>query len=143
MCGKVNRHSVYIWGTTNPLATVEHIRDSRKLNVCFFLPFRLAKSTDRFICGANCYWYQLPGHAATVTNATLQEIARTSFSNKTEPRHTSILTSVLTSVPWLSSSFCRAQTATLLEFLVPLTNCFDRRWFYVVLRSKPPLHRHS
>jgi hypothetical protein len=39
---------------------------------------------------------------------------------------------------------CRsAQAATLLEFLVPLTNCFVRRWFCVVHGPKPPLHRHN
>jgi hypothetical protein len=33
-------------------------------------------------------------------------------------------------------SFRRTQAATLLEFLVPLTNCFVRRWFCVVLGPK-------
>jgi hypothetical protein len=36
-----------------------------------------------------------------------------------------------------------AQEATLLEFLAPITNRFVRRWLYVVLGLKPPLHRHS
>jgi hypothetical protein len=31
--GKVNRHNVRIWGTENSHATIEHIRDSPKLNV--------------------------------------------------------------------------------------------------------------
>jgi hypothetical protein len=31
--GKVNRHNVCIWGTQNPRETVEHERDSPKLNV--------------------------------------------------------------------------------------------------------------
>jgi hypothetical protein len=35
--GKVNRHNVRIWGTENPHATVEHDRDSPKVNE-FFLP---------------------------------------------------------------------------------------------------------
>jgi hypothetical protein len=35
------------------------------------------------------------------------------------------------------------EAATLLEFHVPLTNCFVRRWFCVVRGPKPPLHRHS
>ncbi|KDR23348.1 hypothetical protein L798_05309 [Zootermopsis nevadensis] len=30
---KVNRHNVRVWGSENPHATIEHIRDSRKLNV--------------------------------------------------------------------------------------------------------------
>jgi len=34
--------------------------------------------------------------------------------------------------PWLACSFRRAQAATMLEFHVPLTNCFVRRWFCVV-----------
>ncbi|GFG35807.1 hypothetical protein Cfor_03971 [Coptotermes formosanus] len=32
-CGKVNRHNVRIWGTENPHATMEHVRDSPKVNV--------------------------------------------------------------------------------------------------------------
>ena len=35
--GKVNRHNVCIWGKENPLATIEHERDSPKVNVwCHF-----------------------------------------------------------------------------------------------------------
>jgi hypothetical protein len=34
--------------------------------------------------------------------------------------------------PWPSCLFCSTQAATLLEFHVPLTNCFVRRWFCVV-----------
>ena len=33
MCGKVNRHNVRIWGTENPHATMEHVRDSPKMNM--------------------------------------------------------------------------------------------------------------
>jgi hypothetical protein len=33
--------------------------------------------------------------------------------------------------------------ATLLEFLVPLTNCFVFKWSCVVLVPKPPLHCHN
>ena len=44
--GKVNRHNVRIWGTENPHATTEYVRDSPKLNV--FVPFPLAKSMDLF-----------------------------------------------------------------------------------------------
>jgi len=40
-------------------------------------------------------------------------------------------------------SFRSAQAVTLLEFHVPLTNCFVRRWFCVVHGPKPPLHRHN
>jgi hypothetical protein len=39
--------------------------------------------------------------------------------------------------------FRSAQAATLLEFHVPLTNCFVHRWFCVVHGPKPPLHRHN
>jgi hypothetical protein len=42
-----------------------------------------------------------------------------------------------------SWSVCSAQAATLLEFIVPLTNCFVRMWFCVVLGPKPPLHFHN
>jgi len=42
-----------------------------------------------------------------------------------------------------ASSFRSAQAATLLEFHVPLTNCFVRRWFCAVHGPKPPLHRHN
>jgi hypothetical protein len=40
-------------------------------------------------------------------------------------------------------SFRGAQAATLPEFLTPLTNCFVRRWFCVVLGPKSPLHHHN
>jgi hypothetical protein len=33
VCGKVNHHNVCIWGTENPHATMEHFRDSPKVNV--------------------------------------------------------------------------------------------------------------
>jgi hypothetical protein len=33
VCGKVSRHNVRIWGTENPHATVEHVRDLPKVNV--------------------------------------------------------------------------------------------------------------
>ena len=36
--GKVNRHNVCIWGKENPYATIEHERDSPKVNV--FVPSR-------------------------------------------------------------------------------------------------------
>ena len=42
-----------------------------------------------------------------------------------------------------ASSFRSAQVATLLEFHVPLTNCFVRRWFCAVHDPKPALHRHN
>jgi hypothetical protein len=70
VCVKANRHSVHIWGTENPHVTVEQVRDSSKLNV--FLAVSYCKVYGPiFLCGANCYWYQLPGHAATVANATI------------------------------------------------------------------------
>jgi hypothetical protein len=31
--GKVNRHNVRVWGTENPHVTLEHERDSSKVNV--------------------------------------------------------------------------------------------------------------
>ena len=45
--------------------------------------------------------------------------------------------------PRPASSFRSAQAANLLEFHVPLTNCFVRRWFCAVHGPKPPLHRHN
>ena len=45
--------------------------------------------------------------------------------------------------PRPASSFRSAQAATLLEYHVPLTNCFVRRWFCAVRGPKPPLHRHN
>jgi hypothetical protein len=35
VCGKVDRHTIRIWGTENPHATMEHIRDLPKVNVFF------------------------------------------------------------------------------------------------------------
>ena len=45
--------------------------------------------------------------------------------------------------PRPASSFRSVQAATLLEFHVPLTNFFVRRWFCAVHGPKPPLHRHN
>ena len=52
VCGKVNRHNVRIWGTENPHAAMEHVRDSPKVNVfCVissckvYRPFFFAEST--------------------------------------------------------------------------------------------------
>jgi hypothetical protein len=39
--------------------------------------------------------------------------------------------------------FRSTQAATLLEFQVPLTNCFVHKWFCVVHGPKRPLHRHN
>jgi hypothetical protein len=48
-----------------------------------------------------------------------------------------------TGQPRPACSFRSSQTASILEFHVLLTNCFDRRWFCVVRGPKPPLHRHN
>jgi hypothetical protein len=45
--------------------------------------------------------------------------------------------------PGRPAPFRSAPAAILLEFLVPLTNCFICTWFCVVLGPKPPLHRHN
>ena len=45
--------------------------------------------------------------------------------------------------PRPASSLLSAQAATLLEFHVPLTNCFVRMWFCAVHSPKPPFHRHN
>jgi hypothetical protein len=50
--GKINKQNVHIWGSEHPHATVEHIRDSPKVNVwcgllhdCLIRPFFFAKVT--------------------------------------------------------------------------------------------------
>jgi hypothetical protein len=45
--------------------------------------------------------------------------------------------------PWPACLFLNTQAASLLEFYVPLMNCFFRRWFGVVHGPKPPLHCHN
>ncbi|GFG39802.1 hypothetical protein Cfor_10577 [Coptotermes formosanus] len=57
-CGNGNRHNVRIWGTENPHATVEHVRDSPKVNVFgavssrkVYGPFFFAEPT---VTGINC-----------------------------------------------------------------------------------------
>ena len=69
MCCKVNCHNIHIWGTENPHATIELVRDSPKMNV--FCRFLLQNLWTIFLCGANCHQYQLPGQVATVANATI------------------------------------------------------------------------
>ena len=58
VCGKANRHNVRIWGTENPDATMEHVRDLPKVNVfcvlCLFLlpslgSFFFAEPTVTFV----------------------------------------------------------------------------------------------
>jgi hypothetical protein len=48
-----------------------------------------------------------------------------------------------TNRPAAACSFRSAQAATLLEFHVPLTNCFVCRWICVVRGLKPLLHCHN
>jgi hypothetical protein len=45
--------------------------------------------------------------------------------------------------PQLACSFRSAQAAILLEYLLPLKNCFVCRWFCVVLGPKPLLHHYN
>ena len=45
--------------------------------------------------------------------------------------------------PQPASSFRSAQAVNLLEFHLPLTNCFVRSWFCAVHGPKRPLHRHN
>jgi hypothetical protein len=42
--------------------------------------------------------------------------------------------------PWPACSFCGTQTARFLEFPIPLSFCFVRRWFCMILGSKTTLH---
>jgi hypothetical protein len=63
VCGKVNSHIVRIWGTEDPHATMQHVRDSPKVNV-FCAVSSLQRLRIIFLCEANCYQYQLPEHAA-------------------------------------------------------------------------------
>jgi len=54
VCNKVNRHNVCIWGTENPHATIEYVRDSPKV----FCAVSSCKVYGPFLfCGANCYQY--------------------------------------------------------------------------------------
>nr|CAH7734498.1 unnamed protein product [Callosobruchus chinensis] len=40
LCGKVNRHNLRFWGSENPHAILEHVRDSPKTNVFCAIPNR-------------------------------------------------------------------------------------------------------
>jgi hypothetical protein len=97
VCGKVNHHNIRIWGMENPHATMEHVCDSPKVTVfcavssCkVYGPFFFAEPT---VTGINyldmLQLWLMPQ---------LQEDSKNFICNKTEPHHTSILTSVLTSV---------------------------------------------
>jgi hypothetical protein len=50
LSGKINRHNVRIWGTENPHETVEHVRDSPKLNVFFCATTVRSKFLRRNMC---------------------------------------------------------------------------------------------
>ena len=97
VCGKVNRHNVRNWGTDNPHATMEYVRDLPKVNVfcavssCkVYGPFFFVEPTVTGINFVDMLQLWLMPQ--------LQEEREYSFSNKTEPCHTSILTSVHTSL---------------------------------------------
>jgi hypothetical protein len=97
VCGKVDRQHVHIWGTENPHATMEHVHDSPKVNVFCAIssckvsgPFFLVEPT---VTGIN--WLDM---LQLWLMPQLQEGSKDLFSNKTDPRHTYILTSVLTSL---------------------------------------------
>jgi hypothetical protein len=98
VCGKVNHHNIHIWGKENPHARMEHVCDLPKVNVfcavssCkVYGPFVFAEPTVTGIKHLDMLELWLMPQ--------LQEDskARTSFSNKPGPCHTSILTSMLTS----------------------------------------------
>ena len=124
MCGKVNRHNLRIW-------------DTSVIRLCF-VPFLLAKSTDHF--SLRCHLLSV---STTWTCCNCDEchhyrkIARTSFSNKTEPRHTSILTSMFTSVlifPVVGFGILLTMTFFFLPWLPrspDLTPCDFFLWGYI------------
>jgi hypothetical protein len=56
------------------------------------------------------------------------------------------LSHTLDSLGWWPQPVCSfrsAQAATVLEFHIPLTNFFVRRWFFAIHGLKPPLHHHN
>jgi hypothetical protein len=70
VCGMVNRHSMSIWGTVNPRATVEHVHASPKVNVFCAVASRKVYGPF-FFAEPTVNWYHLPGCAATVANDTI------------------------------------------------------------------------
>jgi hypothetical protein len=58
LSGKVNRHNVRIWGTENPHATVQHERDSLKVNV--FCAISSWNFTDGTFSWKNSDWHFVP-----------------------------------------------------------------------------------
>jgi len=89
VCGKVNRHNVCIWGTENPHATIEYVRDSPKVNVFCAVssckvhrPFFFVEPTVTSIKYLDMLQLWLCHN--------YRKISWTSFFNKTEPRHTTI-----------------------------------------------------
>jgi hypothetical protein len=58
-------------------------------------------------------------------------------------KHFSHTLTSLSGWPQPACSFHSAQAATVLEFLVPLTNCFVHKWFCVVHGTKSLLYYHN
>jgi len=72
MCGKVNRYNVRIWGTENPHATIEYVRDSPTVNV--FCAVSSCKVYGQFFLrggGGQLLPVLTTWTAATVANATI------------------------------------------------------------------------
>jgi hypothetical protein len=67
-------------------------------------------------------------------------------TTKNHPRTKQFVSGTWNSSRVAACALRNEQAATLLEFHVPLTNCFVRwfcRWFCVVRGSKPPLHHQN
>jgi dolichyl-phosphate-mannose--protein O-mannosyl transferase len=73
VCGKMNRQNVRIWGTENPHATMEHVRDPPKVNVFFAVSYCKVYGPF-FLFGAICYRYQLLLLATFCRNVSLFEL---------------------------------------------------------------------
>ena len=69
--GKVNRHNVRIWGTENPNAIIEHVRDSPKVNVFCAISKLKVYGPFFFFYGAQRQWKNIPRHAAKKSGVTV------------------------------------------------------------------------
>jgi hypothetical protein len=149
LSGKVNRHNVRIWGTENPRATVQHIRDSLNVNVfcaissrkVYGLFFFTEKSVNGFVYLDMLQLWLLPHLQEDSDNSILQQDGAPPHFHLEVRRHLN------TTLPqrWIGRTFrCNENSA-----LIPwpprspdLTPCDFFLWSYVKDKDYvPPLPR--
>lgn len=62
----VTQHNPRIWGSENPIAVTDHMRDNSNLNVFCAVSKNSTSCSGLFLCWISCDWCWLPEHVGTV-----------------------------------------------------------------------------